>query len=255
MRLSGAVVLVTGASSGIGAATASALATAGARVLLTGRDAGRLSQVAAHTGGVVLAADLAAPGGTAALAGAATAAAGSQGLDVLVNNAGTGWAGPFPEMTAEQAAGLIATNLTAPVELTRLLLPGMVARGRGHVLFVSSIAGVTGVEGEAVYSATKAGLATFAESLGYETRPHGVRVSVVVPGVIDTPFFDRRGRPYARTRPAPIPPQRVATAIVSALERGRPVAYVPRWLRVPAWVHGVAPGVFRALAARFGGSG
>ena len=109
----------------------------------------------------------------------------------------------------------------------------MVARGRGRVVFVSSIAAATGVRGEAVYSATKAGLVSFAESLAYELDGHDVRVSVIVPGVIDTPFFDRRGRPYGRKRPGPQPPERVARAIVACLEHDRGVSYVPRWMRLP----------------------
>jgi len=86
-------------------------------------------------------------------------------------------------------------------------------------------------------------------------RGRGVTVSVIVPGVIDTPFFSRRGTPYGRARPAPIPAGRVAAAIVFALEHDRPVVYVPGWLRFPAWLHGAAPGAFRALAARFGDPG
>ena len=82
-----------------------------------------------------------------------------------------------------------------------------------------------------------------------------VTVSVIVPGVVDTPFFSRRGTPYGRTRPAPIPAAQVAAAIVSALEHDRPVVYVPGWLRFPAWLHGTAPAAFRALAARFGDPG
>jgi len=264
MRLTGAVALVTGGSSGIGAATARALAGAGARLLIAGRDPSRLAAIAGQTGGTALTSDLAAPDGPAGLAAAAQRAAaalppapgdGEAGIDILVNNAGLGWAGPIGDITAEKVAELVAVNLTAPMQLTRLLLPGMVARGRGRVVFVSSIAGVTGVRGEAVYAATKAGLSIFAESLDYEVRDRGVRVCVVVPGVIDTPFFGRRGRPYGRKRPAPIPAERVATAIVSALEHDRAVVYVPRWLRVPARIHGAAPGTFRALAARFGDPG
>jgi short-subunit dehydrogenase len=266
MRLTGAVALVTGGSSGIGAATAHALARAGARLLITGRDPARLQAVARQTGGIALAYDLAAPDGPANLAAAAERAAralpaaadtgdATAGIDILVNNAGLGWAGPIGEITAEKVAELVAVNLTAPMQLTRLLTPGMIARGRGRVVFVSSIAAVTGVRGEAVYSATKAGLGSFAESLAYELDGHDVRVSVIVPAVIDTPFFDRRGRPYGRKRPGPQPPERVARAIVSCLERDREVSYVPRWMRLPAWLHGAAPGTFRALATRFGDPG
>jgi short-subunit dehydrogenase len=252
MRLDGAVALVTGGSSGIGAAAARALASAGARLLIAGRDAGRLQAVAGQTGGLVLAADLAAADGPAQLAEAALRKAGPGGIDLLVNNAGVGWAGPIEQMTAEQAAGLIAVDLTAPVQLTRMLVPGMIARGRGHVVFVSSIAGATGVRGEAVYSAAKAGLGCFAESLADELSGRGVGVSVIVPGVIDTPFFEHRGRPYDRRRPAPLPPERVARALVTAVERDQRVAFVPRWMWFPAWLHGALPGTFRRLAARFG---
>src|SRR6266581_3279314 len=223
MRLDGAVALVTGGSSGIGAAAARALAAAGARPLIAGRDPARLQAVAQETGGLALAADLAAADGPAELAEA-----------------------------ARQAASLIAVDLTAPIQLTRLLVPGMVARGHGHVVFVSSIAGATGVRGEAVYSAVKAGLGCFAESIAYELAGRGVGVSVIVPGVIDTPFFERRGRPYDRRRPAPLPPQRVARALVGAVERNQSVVFVPRWMRFPAWLHGALPGTFRRLAARFG---
>ena len=264
MRLTGAVALVTGGSSGIGAATARALAGTGARLLIAGRDPARLAAIAGQTGGTALTADLAAPDGPAGLAAAAQRAAaalppapgdGEAGIDILVNNAGLGWAGPIDDITAEKVAELVAVNLTAPMQLTRLLLPGMVARGRGRVVFVSSIAGATGVRGEAVYSATKAGLVSFADSLAYELDGHDVRVSVIVPGVIDTPFFDRRGRPYGRKRPGPQPPERVARAIVDCLEHDRSVSYVPRWMRLPAWLHGAAPGTFRALATRFGDPG
>jgi short-subunit dehydrogenase len=256
MRLDGAVVLVTGASSGIGAATATALATAGASLLLSGRDEARLADVAARTGGTPLGGDLAVPGGAAALAEQAKAAAAARGgVDILVNNAGLGWAGSFGDIPAAKVSELATVNLAAPIELTRLLVPGMAERGRGGVAFVSSIAGVTGVRGEAVYAATKAGLGAFAESLAYEVRGRGVTVSVIVPGVIDTPFFSRRGTAYSRARPAPIPAARVAAAIVSALEHDRAVVYVPGWLRFPAWLHGTAPAAFRALAARFGDPG
>jgi len=263
VRLSGATVLLTGGSSGIGAATARMLAAAGARILLAGRNAARLQAVAAETGGIALVADLAVPDGPAKLAEAAIraaawdcggceAAAAGNGIDILINNAGVGWAGPLTEMSAATVAQVIAVNLTAPIELTRLLTPTLGAGGRGRVVFISSIAGTTGVTHEAVYAATKAGLGCFAESLWYELAGTDVGVSVVVPGAVDTPFFARRGHPYGRTRPVPVSAQRVARAVLIAIERDQAMTFVPRWFGFPAWLHGAAPGTFRALAARFG---
>ncbi|MGW4958396.1 SDR family NAD(P)-dependent oxidoreductase [Nonomuraea sp. NPDC004186] len=245
MRLADAHVLVTGASSGIGAATARALAGTGARLTLAGRDRERLAAVASATGGRVLVCDVTTQ--------AEELAERSGHVDVLVNNAGVGWAGPFVRMPAGSVEQLLAVNLAAPIALTRLLLPGMVAAGRGHLVFVASITGAVGVAQEAVYSATKAGLMAFAESLRHELHHvPGVGVSVLLPGVVDTPFFVRRGVPYTRGRPAPIAPERVARAIVAAIRDGRPESFVPGWLRVPARLRGAAPGAFRVLARRFG---
>ena len=250
MRLGGAVALITGGSSGIGAATARAMADAGACPLVAGRNLPRLREVASQSGAIPLCADLAAPDGPEELAAAAVAAAGR--VDLLVSSAGVGWAGEIGDLTAAKASELIAVNLLAPIHLARLLVPDMAEHGAGHLVFVSSIAGATGGRDEAVYAAAKAGLACFAESLSYEMSGRGVGVSVVVPGVVDTPFFDRRGRPYSRTTPTPIPAQRVARAIVSAAQYDRDVVYVPGWMKFPAWLHGTAPRMFRALATRFG---
>lgn len=252
MRLEGARVLVTGASSGIGAATALELSARGARLVLSGRDQEALAGVATRTGGEMLPADLSGP--------SADLAVRAGRVDVLVACAGEGWSGPLARMSGGTAERMIAVNLTAHVQLTRLLLPGMLERGRGHLVYVASIAGVVGVREEAVYAATKAGLLAFAESLRYELPAvdgnavdgNGVGVTAVVPGVVDTPFFARRGRPYTRRRPAPVAPERVARAIAVAVERDRAEVYVPAWLRLPARLHGTAPGAFRVLARRFG---
>jgi short-subunit dehydrogenase len=171
-----------------------------------------------------------------------------------VNNAGFGYAGPFSEMAVDVIGRLIEVNLVAAIELTRSLLPGIIERNRGAICFVTSIAGRTGVAGEAVYSATKAGLDTFADSLRGETARSGVNVSVVVPGVVDTGFFETRGSPYGRTRPRPIPADTVADAVVRAVERDRAEEFRPRWLRIAPTVRALAPGAFRQLAVRFGGS-
>lgn len=252
MRIRGAVALVTGASSGIGWAAAMRLAQLGARVIVSGRDTERLAMLATMTGGTPLAADLTDAEDVRRLGAAALEAAGR--VDILINNAGEGFAGRFTAMSAAEVSRLVAVNLLAPVELTRMVLPGMVSRRTGHVVFVTSIAGRTGVAGEAVYSGAKSGLDTFAESLRMELAGTGVGVGVLVPGVVRTAFFERRGAPYARSRPVPLPPDRVAAALVHAVATNRPELYTPPWLRLPVAVRAVLPATYRRLATRFGGS-
>lgn len=237
MRLEGATALVTGASSGIGRATAAALAGRGARVVALGRDVARLEGVGERQ--VVW--DLAEPGAVAEEVGP---------VDVLVNNAGAGWAGPFAE--TPDVERLVAVNLVAPILLTRALLPGMLERGRGHIVNVASIAGFVAPRDEAVYAATKAGLVAFSESLRYELRGSGVGVTLVAPGVVATPFFERRARPYARSWPRPISAERVADVIARAIEDEKDEVFVPRWMSAVARLRGAAPGLFRALSGRFG---
>ena len=250
MELRGAVCLVTGASSGIGRATALRLARSGARVLALGRDRAALDEVAAKTNGTVIVADLADPAEVERAAAESLAVAGR--VDVLVNNAGEGWAGPFAEINPLRAELLVRTNLLAPIRLARSLIPGMLERKSGHIVNVASIAGHVGVPGEAVYAATKAGLIGFSESLRYELAGTGVGVSVVSPGVVRTAFFDRQGRPYSRRFPRPIDPDRVARAVVRAIQRNKAQVFEPKWMAFPAWLRGTFPSVYRALAGRFG---
>jgi short-subunit dehydrogenase len=246
------VVLVTGASSGIGRATAQALARRGARLLLHGRDERALAELAALTGGTPLAADLADPTQVVRLAQRALSATGR--VDALVANAGAGWAGPFVAQPESDLDRLLAVNLAAAIRLTRALLPAMLERRSGYLAYVSSIAGRTGGAGEAVYAASKAGLDAFAESLRLELAGTGVDVGVLVPGVVDTAFFARRGQPYRRSRPRPLPAAQVGERLARMVERGDAEVYRPAWLRLPVAVRAVAPAAYRALAARFGGS-
>jgi short-subunit dehydrogenase len=231
--VTGLRALVTGASSGIGAATADVLAAKGATVLRTGRTI---------TGPSSFACDL--------VEGVEPLVAWAGDVDLLVCNAGVGYAGPFAAMPAGKITELVALNLVSQLELVRAVLPGMIARRRGHVVLVSSIAGAMGVADEAVYSATKAALKAFADALRLESRPVGV--TVVHPGVIDTPFFERRGTPYTRRRPRPIPPVEVAEALVAAVEHDRAEIFVPSWLRFPARLNGAFPALVRGLQRRFG---
>jgi short-subunit dehydrogenase len=252
MLVAGAVALVTGASSGLGRATAERLAARGAIVVVHGRDERALRTLADRIGAAAVAVDLAEPGASQRLAAQAVEIAGR--VDLLIANAGIGLAGSVSTMDESRARDLIAVNLTAPIELTRALLPAMLERRRGQLVYVTSIAGRTGVADEAVYSATKAGLDTFAESLRLELRQTGVGVGVFVPGVIATEFFARRGRPYGRTRPRPLPAELAAAALVRLVETGADEAYLPGWLRLPVVMRHTTPGLYRRLASRFGRS-
>jgi short-subunit dehydrogenase len=216
-------------------------------LVLTGRDGARLTAVAARTGSCCRACDLARPTDVEDLLGwLATAPP----PDALVLNAGLGWAGATVDTPAERLIAMVAVNLQAPVRLVVQLLPGMLSRGDGRIVLVSSIAGRLPVREEAVYSATKAGLTAFADSLRWELADTGVTVSVVVPGAVDTGFFARRGRPYDRSRPRAVPPERVADAVARLLVHPVPEVFVPRWLRLPARLNGGLPGLTAALARR-----
>jgi short-subunit dehydrogenase len=252
MQIASRVALVTGGSSGIGWASAVRLADAGARLIIHGRDGARLSALAHRTGGIALAGELADPAEVDRLAEEALGLYGR--IDIVVNNAGVGWAGSFVEMDPPDIARLVAVNLVAPMRLTRALLPAMQAHDSGYVMFVTSIAGRLGVAGEAVYAATKAGLDAFAESLRLELRGSRVGVGVLVPGVVQTPFFERRGRPYGRSRPVPVPATRVADVLVRTIAADGAERYAPGWLRLPVAIRVAAPGLYRRLAGRFGGT-
>ncbi|WP_308122399.1 SDR family NAD(P)-dependent oxidoreductase [Streptomyces sp. TRM70350] len=245
------VALITGASSGIGAAVARRFSEGGWQVIVSGRDRTRLAETAAGAGpAVMLPADLATPDGPRLLAESALRAGGR--IDVLVAGAGIGWAGHFVSMPSAAIDRVLTVDLNATLHLVREVLPTMVAAGRGRVVLVGSVAGCVGVREEAVYSAAKAGLAAFAEALRQELRGTGVGVTLVVPGPVDTRFFARRGATYRRSHPRPTTAGRVADAVWNAVLRGRDEIYVPGWLTLPGRAKGLAPTVYRRLLNRFG---
>jgi hypothetical protein len=182
--------LVTGASAGIGAEFARALAREGMSCVVTARRQDRLTALAAEiereyqVGTRAVALDLAAPGGTEQLARAVDDLA----IGILVNNAGFGYAGRFERQDAERLRTMVQLNCLAPVLLTKQLLPGMRARGRGAVIITGSAAGAQPVPFNCVYAATKAFDRSLGEGLWSELQGTGVDVLVLEPGPTRTEF-------------------------------------------------------------------
>jgi 3-oxoacyl-[acyl-carrier protein] reductase len=191
--LSGKVALVTGAGRGIGRSIALALAGAGARTLLTARSAGELQGVAGEIrsrGGEaeLLAADLARPQGVEAVFGALKRTYGT--LEVLVNNAGLGLSGPLMEFPAESLELLLAVNVKGLFLCCQQAMRLMVPARRGYIINISSVVGFKGYANQAAYAASKHAVMGITKSLAVEAQPHGIRVSAILPGAVDTGLME-----------------------------------------------------------------
>jgi uncharacterized protein len=214
MELQGARVLVTGATGGLGEAIARALSERGAQLVLSGRRAEALAALAQELGAETVQSDLADRDDLERL----VAAAGS--VDVLVANAGLPGSGTLPRVEPEEIDKVLEVNLRAPIMLARLLVPGMIERGRGQLVFVASFAGKVPSAGESsIYTATKFGLRGFAHVLRAQLKRKDVGVSLVTPGPVrDAGMFARGG---GKTPPLikPSSPEDVGKAVVRAIER------------------------------------
>jgi NAD(P)-dependent dehydrogenase (short-subunit alcohol dehydrogenase family) len=182
-ELTGTTALVTGSTSGIGKATATALAQLGATVVVTGRNPERgaavVKEIEADGGSArFVAADLNDPAQVAHLAEQAGA------VDILVNNAGHSWFGPTADLDAAGFDGLFASNVRSAYLLTAALAPGMAARGQGSIVNLDSMAGAVGLAGGAAYSASKASMSALTRAWAAEFSPSGVRVNAVSPGPV-----------------------------------------------------------------------
>lgn len=191
------VAVVTGASRGIGEATALTLAQAGANVVVTARSGDDLTALAERVaqmgvGALAVPADLTQEADVDRLRGAALERFGS--VDILVNNAGVGKYGPLASLSAADYDWMMNTNMRSSFLCTAAFLPGMLARRTGWIVFVSSVAGLKGLPHESVYCASKFAQMGFAQALDYETREQGVKVSVIAPGGVGTHFAFGTGR-------------------------------------------------------------
>lgn len=256
----GTRAIVTGASSGIGAAIAEELAAAGARLVITGRDLAALDGVAARCTRaadlVTVAGDLtAAEVQEAVVAQAVTA---FDGVDLLVNNAGVSMNARFEELDEEVLREIFEINFFAAASLTRLALPELL-RSRGTIVVMSSVVGLVGTPTRSAYAASKHALHGLFDALRTELRPHGVTVTVVCPGFVATPIRVRAlrgdGTPQGFDDAAGrrmLSPQRVARATLRAAARGRRYLLLGAETRLARFLSRTAPALLDALLARAG---
>ncbi len=248
--------LVTGASSGIGRLLALRLAGRGARVCLVARRAGELEALAREIRGAggeaeALACDVAEREQVTACVARSLERFGH--IDLLVNNAGYGHHRPFLEWDLADMERVMRVNYLGALYFTKLLLPQMVERRRGWLVFMASVAGKIASPEESAYAASKFALLGLAEALSLEVEDAGVHVLSVCPGTIDTPFFDaealRRMPPVARR--SMVEPEQLVDAILGALAKGRRELTFPRAIATGYIVRALAPGFMRRQVKRF----
>jgi len=267
--LAGKTALVTGAASGIGRETALAFARRGADLCLCDVDETGLAETerrALELGRQVFCrrVDVASREEMGAFAEAVHERV--PAVDILVNNAGVGIAGGFLHTSLDDWEWILGINLTGVVHGCHFFAPAMVERGRGgHIVNVSSLAGYVASEALAVYATTKFGVFGLSEALREELAPHGIGVTVVCPGIIDTPITGSarlRGpvmnRPGARARMAEMyrrrgyGPDRVAANILKAIARNRAVAPISPEAWVAYYLKRLSPGLVRWINAKLG---
>lgn len=245
MKINGMKVLLTGANGGLGRAIGHALKAAGAELVVTGRREDVLAPVARELDARMLPADLADRSQVAGLAEAAGP------VDILVANAALPSDGEVLTYTPEQIDRALEVNLRAPVMLTRLLAPSMVAAGRGHIVMIGSMSGKAASPAASLYNATKFGLRGFALGLRQDLHGTGVGVSLVQPGFVrDAGMFHDTGmKPPGGMRT--VSPGQVARAVVTAIQRDRAeINVAPPEMRVLGAIAGQFPGVAERVQRR-----
>lgn len=234
-EISGSNVLLTGASGGLGTHICEALARNGANLALVAFPGTGLQElaVAAQKQGVraaFLAADLRIPAERERVAAWATNEVGP--VDVLINNAGVEYTAEYHHLHRNQIQDVLRVNLEAPMLLSHDLLPGMLKRGRGHIVNISSLAGKSGPACQESYAATKAALVGFTFSLRATYRHKGVSASVICPGFVETGIYSRIKAAAGRPAPAILAacaPDKVSAAVLRAIRRDKPEIIVSRY--------------------------
>lgn len=245
--LAGLVVAITGGAQGIGRATATALAHRGCRVAIGDINLAAAEETAAEIGGGCRAFELDVADRTSFERFIARVEEHLGPIDVMVNNAGIMLLGPFEAESDEAMRRMIEINLVGVIHGTRLAIPGMKERGRGHIVNIASQAGKFGFPGGATYSAVKHGVVGLSEAVRRELRGSGVKVSWVMPAVVDTELGAGTQKVHGVGL---ISVETVAEAIVEALESGRPEVWIPRRTRPLITLTGILPRPLTELIAQ-----
>jgi len=253
MKVDGARVLLTGASRGIGAATAPELARRGATLAIAARTRQSLDNVARDCRALgaevhVIVADMAQEKEVSAMV--ATAQRHMGGVDVLINNAGLGLTNPIAELSAEDLRYVFEVNVVAPHVATIAALPEMTRRRSGRIINVGSVASHISTPNLGGYAATKFALKAMTDALRMELRGTGVKVTLICPGPIATEFVvNSAGEAEGRlpTKPIGAPPEDVAKAICKAITRGAVELFIPAYYQPMVGANAMAPQLQRYL--------
>ena len=249
-EIRGQTVLLTGASTGLGPHIARRLHAAGAKFVLTARNEAALEKLAAELGEArVVVADLSKPGEPERLAHEAG------DIDILVSNAGVPATGRLATFEIHHVDRAIAVNLRAGMVLARELVPPMLKRKRGHIVFMSSVAGKVPAAGVSVYNATKFGIRGFAHALREELIGTGVGVSVVCPTFVSESGMWAETGLKAHPIAGEVTPAQVATAVYTAIAKNRAeIDVMPIQLKASLKMLAIAPNLFAAVARSTGAS-
>jgi NAD(P)-dependent dehydrogenase (short-subunit alcohol dehydrogenase family) len=242
------VAVVTGGSSGIGAAVARALRARGWACVLLARGEERLSAVAGELGAEWEACDV---GDREAVERVATAVRERHPrISLLVNCAGIPGRGGFLDVTPERIEEVTRTNYLGGVWCLRAFLPALEAAAPSDVVNIVSVAGTVAAGAAGPYTASKHAQLAFSRSAARELRPRGIRVHAVLPGFVETAGFPQRQRFGRALAAVVVEPELVAERVLAAVERDRGEVFVPRWYRVAPLAQALAPGLVARLAAR-----
>ena len=258
-NLKGRTAILTGASKGIGVYVARALAKQGMNLVLAARSASALEEVrkAVERLGVRAIAVPTDVGDRSALESLVERSRSEFGaIDVLVNNAGIELILAYHKLTPEEIEQIVNVNLVAPMHLTWLVLPGMLERGQGHIINMSSLAGKAGPACNEAYGATKAGLIGFTQSLRATYRDSGVSASVVCPGYVEEGMYAKTKEEFGLEAPRRLgvsKPGAVASGVIRAIKKDLPEVIVnPRPIRPLLMINAVSPSLGEWIVERIG---